>query len=68
MCKYLDEHHEGAGEEGHVDQGAEGDQPSQRRALGQERLSGVFFGGPWYVRASSGYSVPVALYYIKIYT
>ena len=35
---YLDEHHEGAGEKGHVDQGAEGDQPPQRRAFGQERL------------------------------
>ena len=35
---YLDEHHEGAGEEGHVDERAEGDEPPQRRALRQQRL------------------------------
>lgn len=37
-CTHLDEHHEGAGKEGHVDEGAEGDHPPQRRALGQQRL------------------------------
>jgi hypothetical protein len=38
LCTCLDEHHESAGQEGHVDQGAERDEPAQRRALGQEGL------------------------------